>query len=117
MDALAAALSGLSLEHAAVEHSPIDNIAAWGDALKAAGVDASALTKTMLAKPKTGPAFLIVALGSSEFSVSNVGKAISAKEPRMATDDFIASTLGVGKNEGWCLVPSWRAKSRVWAHI
>lgn len=106
-DALATALAGLSLEHTTVEHAAIDNIAQWGDALKAAGVDASALTKTMLAKPKSGPAFLIVALGSSEFSVSGVGKAIQAKEPRMAADDFIVSTLGVGKNEGGIFGGGW----------
>ncbi|KAI9034448.1 hypothetical protein DFJ74DRAFT_649561 [Hyaloraphidium curvatum] len=101
VEALAAALKGLALDFELKSHSAVDNIAQWGDALKESGADASSftLTKTMLAKPKSGPAFLVVALASSDFSVSNVGKAIQAKEPRMAAEDFISSTLGVGKNE------------------
>lgn len=105
-DALVSALSSLSIAPAVVAHAPVENIADWAGALSAAdGAAGAAATKTMLAKPKAGPAVLVVALGSSEFSVSAVGKAIGAKEPRMAAEDFITSTLGVGKNEGWS---TWR---------
>jgi len=98
MEAVNEAFKKLNIAFHTHQHEIVDNIADWSGKIKESLPNVMA-TKTMLAKPKSGNALLIIAGEASNFSVSTVGKAVGAKEPRLAQDNVLQSLLGVDKND------------------
>ncbi|KXS09182.1 cytoplasmic proline-tRNA ligase Prs1 [Gonapodya prolifera JEL478] len=84
-----------------LSHASVENIKEWSPTVK--GATSATLTKTLFVKPKTAKSdptvfYMIVALETSEFSITAVGQALKLKEARIAAEDAIRSNLGVDKD-------------------
>lgn len=93
-------LKSLSIQSDIITHDPVSNNDIWASVLKDLKTpDAYELTKTLVFKPKTAksqPSTLIIllALNSTPTSSAAAGKAVSAKDLRLASPELVAETFG-----------------------
>ncbi|KAJ3336836.1 hypothetical protein HDU93_002076 [Gonapodya sp. JEL0774] len=124
-DPLYTEVAAIHSEFQLLSHPVVDNIKEWSPAVKA--VSSATVTKTLFTKPKTPKSdptvyYMVIALETTEFSVSSIGQALKLKENRVATDDAIRGAMGVDKDHGlwdsiWKKCLFARTDSYVWRAV
>ncbi|KAI8647277.1 YbaK/aminoacyl-tRNA synthetase-associated domain-containing protein, partial [Parasitella parasitica] len=101
-DAVLEALGKLSITPKTVSHNAVSDSKAWTEALGNTNQDFH-VTKTLILKPKTAKTapvtpVVVIALESTETNTTALGKKLSLKDCRFASEDLLKGTFGVNKD-------------------
>lgn len=100
-DAVLETLSKLSISVSPITHEPVLDTKAWAEQLANVSISHQT-TKTLIFKPKTAktapvtPVF-VIALDSTETNATALGKKLSLKDLRFASEDLLKDTFNTKK--------------------